>query len=541
MKGPGPRGVASLGHLAAENTMNVVSPRRPGLSPPRPGGRSVSLALLVTFGLFHGGCSKSPHAEGPEGRIESRTARTSGAAPAPATHPENPNGDLPIISLRLFDVVTGEVDPRFDQVPSILHRVELLPDITLLAETDETAGSVRFDVDGASRLDSEVPFSWSETEAGAPRSWRLPDGPHAIEVTAFSTKDGSGRPVARSALRFTLDSAGIDSSPENGAHTRHDFWKTGSGAYVTRNVAGDFVDDRGSVLLAGKHVELRFPEKEQGHLVTTKDGADTLEFAFIVLLPEGYDPTVKYPLLVFLHHGWDVYRGTDNDGRPLETPLFSGPRSLTQSSMRTRFPSVIVVPQLARKETVDGVEQEWGAFTDLDNEIGSVRSAPHPSKSGQRVLDLVEDMLSGRFSVGKTPVTVDSGRIYLAGHSMGGLGTWDLLARRPDLWAAGVPMAGYPDHEKADLLRETPIWSFHHERDCYNPFQGSQTMVRRVRAASRPEGSRIRFTRLTFDTEGKCDQAHFQTPNGAWNDEPGLFEWLFSQVRPRRESGGSLR
>ena len=33
--------------------------------------------------------------------------------------------------------------------------------------------------------------------------------------------------------------------------------------------------------------------------------------------------------------------------------------------------------------------------------------------------------------------SIDPQRIYLTGLSMGGYGTWDLLARKPDLFAAG--------------------------------------------------------------------------------------------------------
>ncbi len=42
-------------------------------------------------------------------------------------------------------------------------------------------------------------------------------------------------------------------------------------------------------------------------------------------------------------------------------------------------------------------------------------------------------------------LSIDSSRIYLTGHSMGGHGTWYLGATYPDHWAAIAPCAGYPD------------------------------------------------------------------------------------------------
>lgn len=42
-------------------------------------------------------------------------------------------------------------------------------------------------------------------------------------------------------------------------------------------------------------------------------------------------------------------------------------------------------------------------------------------------------------------LSIDSSRIYLTGHSMGGHGTWYLGATYPDRWATIAPCAGYPD------------------------------------------------------------------------------------------------
>ncbi len=93
----------------------------------------------------------------------------------------------------------------------------------------------------------------------------------------------------------------------------------------------------------------------QGHILI--DGSDaSIDFAFIVALPDGFDPAVPYPLLVFLHHGWDVYRGTDNDGLPLEAPLFAGDRSLiADSAEHARYPAIVLIPQMRRVWNADGV------------------------------------------------------------------------------------------------------------------------------------------------------------------------------------------
>ena len=52
----------------------------------------------------------------------------------------------------------------------------------------------------------------------------------------------------------------------------------------------------------------------------------------------------------------------------------------------------------------------------------------------QDVLDVIEEV--------KLQVRVDTERIYLTGHSMGGWGAWRIALRNPDIFAAICPMSG---------------------------------------------------------------------------------------------------
>lgn len=391
---------------------------------------------------------------------------------------------------RLLNVETGEFDPRFSEAPASISTVELLPRSTLQVTPPTGTSSVGFSVAGENRVDSQAPFRLSETSEGQPEAWSLGVGMHSIEVTYFASTDGTGDPIETTTIDFEITAAGTDTTPAEGEHSQHKVWIGADSSYDTTSG----------------------------------------EFAFMVLLPEGYDPSVKYPVLTFLHHGDANYRGIDNNGLPLTTsPLFTGSRAIHSSQTRLDHPAIVLIPQLIGVEEIDGVTNEWAAFHSLDNATGDYDAGPEPSVSASHVFRVLDDMRAGTFMVDGQVVSVDSGRIYLAGHSMGGFGTWDFLWRRADLWAAGVPMAGYQDHESAALLVDIPIWCFHHEIDSYNPFH-SDTMQSLIEAAG---GTKMRLTQLTFDTGGAGDQAHFRTPNAAWNDEPGLFTWIFSQVRAR--------
>jgi predicted peptidase len=210
-----------------------------------------------------------------------------------------------------------------------------------------------------------------------------------------------------------------------------------------------------------------------------------------------------------------------------ECPLFAGEHSLVRGPESARFPAVILVPQMIRQEAIEGVTHEWAAFTKLDPKQGTMVMADQPSRSAKLALRALDELVSGKIAVEGAIPRIDTSRIYLTGHSMGGLGTWDLLARRPNFFAGAVVMAGYPDWSKAEQLAHQPLWAFHHEIDCYNVIGGNQGMIERIREAGGSEET-TRFTKLTFDTGGKCDQAHFRTPEETWKTE-GVLEWLFSQ------------
>jgi predicted esterase len=74
--------------------------------------------------------------------------------------------------------------------------------------------------------------------------------------------------------------------------------------------------------------------------------------------------------------------------------------------------------------------------------------------------------------------SIDTYRIYITGLSMGGYGTFDMIARWPDLFAAAVPMSGAGDTSSAAYINHIPMWIVHGEADGTVPVSGSRQMVR---------------------------------------------------------------
>ena len=87
-----------------------------------------------------------------------------------------------------------------------------------------------------------------------------------------------------------------------------------------------------------------------------------------------------------------------------------------------------------------------------------------------------------------TTLPVDPNRIYITGLSMGGFGTFDALVRRPDLFAAAVPVCGGGDTSKATTIAHIPMWIFHGALDSTISTVLSQNMVTALTKAGASPG-----------------------------------------------------
>jgi predicted peptidase len=101
---------------------------------------------------------------------------------------------------------------------------------------------------------------------------------------------------------------------------------------------------------------------------------------------------------------------------------------------------------------------------------------------------------------------------------MGGYGTWDLAARRPELFAAAVPICGGGDVKMADKLAKVPIWVFHGDKDGAVPVERSREMI----AAIEKAGGKPKYT----EYKGVGHDSWTATYR-----DPKVIAWLFEQKR----------
>jgi len=76
---------------------------------------------------------------------------------------------------------------------------------------------------------------------------------------------------------------------------------------------------------------------------------------------------------------------------------------------------------------------------------------------------------------------IDENRIYLMGHSMGGIGTWKVAPKYPDIWAAIAPISGNGTPATLEKIRGVPEIIVHGDADPTVPVGGSRTMVAKLR------------------------------------------------------------
>ena len=82
------------------------------------------------------------------------------------------------------------------------------------------------------------------------------------------------------------------------------------------------------------------------------------------------------------------------------------------------------------------------------------------------VIELIEYLIKEK--------NIDTNRIYISGLSMGGYGTFELVSRRPDLFAAAVPICGGANFSILNNSINIPHWIFHGELDRIVPVQKSR-------------------------------------------------------------------
>ena len=212
------------------------------------------------------------------------------------------------------------------------------------------------------------------------------------------------------------------------------------------------------------------------HLRTLK--TDQGERKYSLYVPEGYDGTRVFPVILFLHGAGE--RGQDGV-TPAQTGI--GPAVFNRPH---GVPALVVFPQAG---------QTWAAGS------ADINAA----------LEALDDVM--------TSFATDPHRVILTGLSMGGHGSWDLAAAHPERFAAVVPICGRGKPADAAKLKALPIWSFCGDADRDQTVLGMRAMVE----ALEHEGASPRITEYRGVGHLSWDRVY---------NDPEVIDWMLGQRRP---------
>ena len=218
-------------------------------------------------------------------------------------------------------------------------------------------------------------------------------------------------------------------------------------------------------------------QSKTGFLEKTHKNADGTESPYVLFLPANYDGKTEVPVILFLHGAGETKGGTK---KPVEVGL--GPVIKKEQD----FPAIVVIPQ-SEKRT-------WQAVSD----------------DGKRALAILDTVTK--------EYKTDAKRTYLTGLSMGGYGTWSIIATQPEKFAAIVPICGGGDPNAAAKFKDVPCWCFHGDKDPAVNVQKSRDMIEALKKA----GGSPKYTEYPGVGHNSWDAAYA---------DKEMWKWLFAQKK----------
>jgi predicted peptidase len=225
---------------------------------------------------------------------------------------------------------------------------------------------------------------------------------------------------------------------------------------------------------------------------------DTLPYR--VLMPLNYDSTKEYPVIFFLH-------GAGERGRDNERQLIHGSKFFAKEENRTQFPAIVIMPQCATTDY-------WANVLRVHDDAGKRAFFFLEDGEPGRYMELLQELVQHVLQV----YPVKRQQVYAGGLSMGGMGTFELVRRMPNTFAAAFPICGGANPATARKMKKVNWWIFHGAKDNVVPPKHSEDMVKALQAAR----ANVQWTLFP------------EANHNAWDPtfaEPGLLPWLFSNKR----------
>ena len=223
---------------------------------------------------------------------------------------------------------------------------------------------------------------------------------------------------------------------------------------------------------------------------------DTLNYR--LLMPLDYDPNKQYPVHLFLHGAGE--RGSDNSSQ-----LTYVDNLFLKKENREQYKSWVILPQCPN-------DDRWPSLSS-DNEWNNnfEKKTTKPNKSLGLVMKLMDTFIERK--------QVNKRKVYVSGLSMGGMGTFEILYRRPDMFAAATPICGNGIAAFAKrYATKVSVWVFHGSNDKVVHPKHSLKMVEAIIASGGSPNMTL------YENVG----------HDSWNNafaEPNFLKWIHSKSK----------
>ena len=208
--------------------------------------------------------------------------------------------------------------------------------------------------------------------------------------------------------------------------------------------------------------------------------------------------TGKLSLVVYLHGSGG--QGDDNL-RQLGLGNVFGTRVWLLPENQKQFPCYVLVPQ---------TDRGWARYDLTGDPQGPPKILPGLGDGNRLALEVIDSL--------RRELPIDDRRIYVTGQSMGGLGVWNIIAGRPNFFAAAVPCCGSRGVDDGTGSVATPLWAFHGAADQVVPLSITRDRI----AARRKAGGHPLYTEYDGVDHNVWEWAY---------TEPALVKWVFAQWR----------
>ncbi|WP_432714119.1 prolyl oligopeptidase family serine peptidase [Pedobacter sp.] len=250
------------------------------------------------------------------------------------------------------------------------------------------------------------------------------------------------------------------------------------------------------MILSGSKVKSQdFSKYDKGSFIKGKD-----KISYRVLWPENFDQHKKYPIVFFLH-------GSGERGDGNQEQLAHGGVFFLRQEVRKKFPAIIVFPQCPKNDywsnvKINSAEQGKKRF--------DFQKRGKPTQAQHALISMINDFLDKPY--------VEKKQVYVGGLSMGAMGTFELLRRKHNTFAAAFSICGGDNIANVKKYKNTPLWLFHGGKDDVVSFEYSKQIADQLKII----GKEVKYTLYPDANHNSWDSAFA---------EPQLLPWLFSHQK----------